>query len=142
MDIDHFKRINDCYGHLVGDECLKEVAQTIQDQLLRENDFLSRYGGEEFCVLLTNTPEDGAFQVAENIRLCVESLQVVKGGMTIPITISIGVATEIPVHKKNAETLLNRADEALYQSKSLGRNRVSIFEDEMTGRVESIMGVG
>lgn len=142
MDIDHFKRINDSYGHLLGDECLKEVAQTIQDQLLRENDFLSRYGGEEFCVLLTNTSEEGALQVAENIRLCVERLQVVKGGMNIPITISIGVATEIPVYKKNAETLLNRADEALYQSKSQGRNRVTLFEDEMKGRIETVMVAG
>lgn len=142
MDIDHFKKINDSYGHLLGDECLKEVAQIIQDQLLRENDFLSRYGGEEFCVLLTNTPADGAFQVAENIRLCVEKLQVVKGGMIIPITISIGVATEIPVHKKYAETLLNRADEALYQSKSLGRNRVTLFEDEMKERTDSVVVAG
>ncbi len=131
MDIDHFKRINDSYGHLLGDECLKDVAQTIQAQLMRENDFLSRYGGEEFCVLLTSTGEEGALQVAENIRFCVENLQVVKNGESVPITISIGVASTVPVHKKNAEILLNQADEALYQSKALGRNRVTLFDSEV-----------
>ena len=130
MDIDHFKNVNDCFGHLVGDECLKEVAATIGSQLMRENDFLARYGGEEFCVLLTNTSAEGALQVGENIRLCVEKLKVVRGGMTIPLTISIGVASEIPDHKKNAETLLNNADTALYHSKARGRNCVTFFEPE------------
>jgi diguanylate cyclase (GGDEF)-like protein len=128
MDIDHFKRINDTFGHLVGYECLKVVAVAIQRQLLRDNDFLARYGGEEFCVLLTNTPSEGAIQVAENIRCCVERLRMKKNGISIPLTISIGVASETPDLKINAESLLSHADSALYQSKSNGRNRVTLYD--------------
>lgn len=130
MDIDHFKRINDNYGHLVGDECLKEIAHAIRIQLHRGNDFLARYGGEEFCVLLTNTQVDGAMQVAEKIRACVEGITFSIRGQIVPLTISIGVAVEVPDHKKNAEALLSRADSALYQAKSMGRNRVTLFEYE------------
>ncbi|GAB6093867.1 diguanylate cyclase [Desulfatiferula olefinivorans] len=127
MDIDHFKRINDTFGHLIGDECLKAVARAIRKQLHRDNDFLARYGGEEFCVLLTGTGAAGAMQVAEKIRLCVERLQFTVGGQAVPLAISLGVASETPDHKKNAESLLNKADSALYQAKAMGRNRVALF---------------
>lgn len=127
MDIDRFKRINDTFGHLVGDECLKKIAYSIQLQLHRGNDFLARYGGEEFCVLLTNTKLDGAVQVAENIRSCVERIGFIVKDREVPITISIGVASDIPDQKTIPETLLNQADAALYQAKARGRNQVSIF---------------
>lgn len=127
MDIDRFKRINDNFGHLVGDECLKKIAYSIQLQLHRGNDFLARYGGEEFCVLLTNTKLEGAIQVAENIRSCVESISFMVKDKAVPITISIGVASDIPDQKTIPETLLNQADAALYQAKAHGRNQVSVF---------------
>jgi two-component system, sensor histidine kinase LadS len=131
MDIDRFKRINDTYGHLVGDECLKEIARAIQVQLHRGNEFLARYGGEEFCVLLTNTLKDGALLVAENIRTCVEDIPFLVNGHTVPLTISVGVASEVPEHKKNAEALLSKADLALYQAKTQGRNRVTLFDSSI-----------
>lgn len=130
MDIDHFKRINDTFGHLMGDECLKHIARAIRDQLHRGNDFLARYGGEEFCVLLTNTQIDGAMQVAENIRVCVENLCFTVDHRIVPLSISVGVATEIPSDKKHAEALLNKADSALYQAKDQGRNRVTVYDPD------------
>lgn len=130
MDIDHFKGINDTFGHLIGDECLRAISGAIRRQLHRDNDFLARYGGEEFCVLLTSTGLDGALQVAENIRLCVEQLQFTVGDRPVPLTISVGVASEIPDHKKNADALLNNADTALYKAKGRGRNRVAQFTSD------------
>ncbi|MBU1168309.1 MAG: sensor domain-containing diguanylate cyclase [Proteobacteria bacterium] len=140
MDIDHFKRINDNFGHLVGDECLKEIAHAIEIQLHRSNDFLARYGGEEFCALLTSTGVEGAMQVAENIRACVEGIVFKVRGQNVNLTISIGVASEIPDHKKNAEALLNQADSALYQAKSTGRNQVTFYGSD-EGNIISLSGL-
>ncbi len=128
IDIDHFKNINDTYGHLVGDKVLVGVARTLH-RFMRGNDFLARYGGEEFAVLLRDTPITGAFSVAENLRKGVEKLRLkhIKTGQQIgEVTISLGVAS----HNKgeSGEDLVARCDKALYRAKSLGRNRTVLAD--------------
>lgn len=130
IDIDHFKQFNDKYGHLVGDDCLRMVAATIKAATLRENDVAGRYGGEEFCVLLPNTDEPGALQVAETIRSRVLELDVhVNAGVGdrgIGITVSLGLATRIPQRQDKLDQFLAAADTALYKAKQLGRNQTCI----------------
>ncbi|MGB9720623.1 MAG: diguanylate cyclase [bacterium] len=120
IDIDHFKKVNDTYGHEKGDEVLRGVAQIIR-ALCRKDDIVARYGGEEFVVLFPKMDKESAVQIAESIRKIVES----KSGeiVGLHITISIGVATD---HKQfsNPQELLKSADKALYNAKSSGRNRV------------------
>lgn len=124
LDIDLFKRINDEYGHPVGDDFLRLIAATIMAEVRRPLDSACRYGGEEFLLILPDTPREGATTVAECIRQAVESLQHKIGDQIVPITISIGVATLTPGKYDQAERLLQFADEALYQAKAQGRNRV------------------
>lgn len=130
IDVDHFKNFNDSYGHLEGDDCLRIIADGIRSTLLRESDFVARYGGEEFCILLPNTDIEGATFVAENIRSHIEDIPIMVDGRRVPVTVSIGVACEIPGSKKDMATLLSNADEALYKSKKNGRNRVTLFSTE------------
>lgn len=130
IDIDHFKRFNDIYGHITGDECLMTVAQAIKSQLQRDNDFIARYGGEEFCILLPNTKAEGAYRVAEGIRKHIADLLFTADKKTIQITVSIGVATEIPKNKQEGNRLLSMADKSLYQSKAKGRNLVTPFSED------------
>lgn len=119
LDLDHFKKINDTYGHLTGDAVLKETAQRIT-QVVRSYDFVGRYGGEEFLVLLPGCDKEQAEQSGERIRLAVMSTPVVAGGSEISVTISIGATATIG----GPETeVLAIADAALYQAKSAGRNR-------------------
>jgi len=129
LDIDFFKRINDSFGHQAGDYVLAQVAISIKKQL-RSNDVLSRYGGEEFVTLLSESDEAIAGDIAERIRSSIGSLTIHYNGQDIPVTISIGVATfdpnrtgQNPVCKK-AEGLIQAADTALYEAKHDGRNRV------------------
>ncbi|CAK0758257.1 two-component system, chemotaxis family, response regulator WspR [Azospirillaceae bacterium] len=126
IDIDDFKKFNDLYGHVAGDECLKMVAQTIASQARRGGDLVARYGGEEFVALLTETATPEAVLVAENIRQAVASLNIShKNSSAIPfVTISLGVASLIPTPNDDLETLINMADHLLYQAKKSGRNRV------------------
>ena len=125
MDADHFKNYNDIYGHISGDRCLRQIAETTAQVLQRPADMVARYGGEEFAVILPDTSFEGAIEIAEQIRHAIEHLQIQHSGNSHQIvTISIGCATQIPeVHSDLAE-LLKAADTALYQAKSLGRNRV------------------
>lgn len=132
MDIDRFKRINDTFGHLAGDDCLKKVAERFNDMIRRECDFLARYGGEEFCVILPNTKAEGALRMAESIRSSIESLQFMVGEEIVSVNISIGVVAEIPDRKEDLERFLNKADEALYISKKNGRNRVTLYETDIS----------
>jgi diguanylate cyclase (GGDEF)-like protein len=128
VDIDHFKAYNDTYGHLVGDEVLRMVAQVIKS-CLREVDVVGRFGGEEFGVLLPDTDEAGANFVAERIRLMVERLDLgtpVRGGK---LTISLGIASA-GGRRLTVEELIRRADTALFVSKEHGRNRVSVYSPE------------
>ena len=129
LDIDYFKSINDNFGHQAGDHVLAQVAVTIKKQL-RSNDVLSRYGGEEFVALLSETDESIGGEIAERIRSRIEMLQLSYNGQAIPVTISVGAATfdpnqttQSPVTRK-AEELIQAADAALYEAKHDGRNRV------------------
>ncbi|WP_331775864.1 GGDEF domain-containing response regulator [Sulfurospirillum sp. 1612] len=120
LDIDHFKAINDTFGHLVGDEVLKTLANFCQKNI-RNTDFLSRWGGEEFVLILSETPIEDAFVVCEKLRIGLMELQFTKN---IPVTISIGLSQLQPGDSK--ESLLRRADNALFKAKQLGRNQVNI----------------
>jgi diguanylate cyclase (GGDEF)-like protein len=122
FDLDHFKHVNDTYGHLAGDYVLKQVAQVIRAKIRRE-DFLSRYGGEEFAILLPEIDRDQALTFAEKIRGIVEKYPFVFDGTQIPVTISLGVAT-ISAERIEPLDFIKRADENLYRAKRTGRNRV------------------
>ncbi len=124
-DIDHFKQINDQYGHLAGDEYLREVAQLLKRVFRRKTDVTARYGGEEFVVLMPNEFSENACKLAESIRLMTEVFHMEFKGQTIQATISLGVATQIPNKDEKMEYLISKADKALYQSKEDGRNRVT-----------------
>ena len=124
-DIDYFKRINDAHGHLVGDNVLRVVASTIKESI-KGKDLVARIGGEEFAILLPDTPFNGAMKLANNIRLAFERMDFKKknnGEILGKITLSFGVA--IFTHAENGKTFVGRADEALYHSKKSGRNRVT-----------------
>ncbi|HCB43314.1 MAG: diguanylate cyclase [Pseudomonadales bacterium] len=124
FDIDHFKRVNDTYGHQTGDEVIRETAR-ITSQLVRETDFAGRYGGEEFVVLLPGTTLDGAAQFAERLRSTIERQQLDYQGSPLTFTVSLGVAT-LADDMAGYKALLERADKALYQSKEGGRNQVTV----------------
>lgn len=125
IDVDHFKKYNDTYGHLMGDECLKTVASALKNSLARDDDFVARYGGEEFAVILPNTDEAGSIIVAERLLEKVRAAQLphAKNDAADYVTISIGV-TSGPVDSHSCDRdFLQKADEALYQSKRNGRNQ-------------------
>ena len=132
LDIDHFKKVNDSFGHLVGDDCLVSLAATLQGEILRASDLVARYGGEEFAVLLPATDGEGARQVAERMRQAVAGKPVPsgQGGTPVELTISVGVATMRPAIGAGSQELVRRADEALYAAKTNGRNRVEVWRDE------------
>lgn len=124
FDIDHFKKINDSFGHPGGDYVLKELGHLMQSKLVRSNDYFARFGGEEFVIILQATPLKTAQEVAERIRQTVEMHLFIFENKKIKVTISIGVSTK--VLKDSWEQMYNRADQALYQSKQSGRNRVTV----------------
>lgn len=128
IDIDFFKAYNDQYGHLAGDECLIRVSGTMVNALRRPTDFLARYGGEEFVLLLQNTDINGAVTIAEELRECVEKLQIPHAGSpaTGCVTISLGVAQTSPKRDARISELLLDADNALYRAKYLGKNQVVV----------------
>lgn len=130
LDIDHFKHFNDTYGHIAGDECLKLVASALNLCISRAGDTLARYGGEEFIVLLSNTDTEGARVVAERLREAVENLRFRIEGEVVPVTISVGVAETMAKDFRNAERVIQLADEALYKAKKQGRNRVCCYAAE------------
>jgi diguanylate cyclase (GGDEF)-like protein len=122
FDVDHFKRINDNYGHAIGDRCLKEIINRIRT-ILRESDFLARVGGEEFLVILPATAAEQAAAVAEKVRKAVEKTEFIHNNEIVPITISIGV-TAVQNSDHTPALLFSRADKAMYEAKNSGRNRV------------------
>lgn len=127
LDIDFFKKYNDGYGHLKGDECLKKVAQVFQSTVKRAIDMVARYGGEEFAIILPSTNPQGALVVAEQLRRAILEAEIPHEFSQVGpyVTISVGVATMMPGENMDVEKLIVLADEALYQSKMEGRNKVT-----------------
>lgn len=133
VDIDHFKSINDTYGHLVGDECLKLVAVTLRQVVNRSTDLVARYGGEEFAVVLPATTEMDALDVANRLRAAIEKVQFIHAGKRIAISASLGVAGREPTNFDTPNRFITAADEALYRAKEAGRNRVVAAQLAETG---------
>ncbi len=128
-DVDHFKAFNDCYGHQVGDDCLRRVAAALSSAGRRPADLAARYGGEEFAIVLPATALEGAVDVAKAVARVI-------GGLAIPharsavdpnVTLSQGVVSLVPEKETSSEDLIERADQALYQAKQQGRNRYVVF---------------
>jgi diguanylate cyclase (GGDEF)-like protein len=133
IDIDHFKLYNDKYGHLAGDDCLKVVANALKKSLTRPGDIIARFGGEEFIAILPETPIEGGMKIADAMRAQVESLNIVhlhaQPQLRNIVTVSIGVTTAMPEKSISPETLILTADQALYDAKHKGRNRVCVRRD-------------
>ena len=128
IDIDFFKKYNDTYGHRQGDQCLKTIAKTIQESLKRPGDFVARYGGEEFVVLLPGTEEKGAYKIGREIQAGLAGLAIVHQTSDVSdyVTVSIGVSSIVPDESNDPEMIITASDEALYEAKKSGRNRINI----------------
>ena len=127
LDIDHFKKINDTYGHIVGDEVLRTLASELRDHI-RYPDTIGRYGGEEFLIVLPHSPLKAAAEQAERLCRLVRSLVIKSESQEIAVTVSIGLA-QYQIHKEDWEAFLRRADAALYRAKNNGRNQWMVAED-------------
>jgi diguanylate cyclase (GGDEF)-like protein len=123
FDLDHFKRVNDTFGHATGDAVLTETVERVRSAL-RAEDVLARYGGEEFVVLMRNTPLREALRIAERIRRTIEARTFLHDNNEIELTLSVGVAEFAHPVNPNASELIEMADAHLYRAKTLGRNRV------------------
>ncbi len=130
IDIDYFKRYNDCYGHQQGDLCLFQVAQKLKQAVYRVPDFVGRYGGEEFVVVLPETNKAGAVSIAQRIQAGIAALNIPHQDSEVShrVTLSIGIATLIPSPKTSPKLLIAKADKALYTAKNKGRNRYMIAD--------------
>jgi diguanylate cyclase (GGDEF)-like protein len=124
IDVDGFKRVNDTFGHLVGSLALAEMGQVLL-KILRETDVVSRYGGDEFVVVLPETPVNGALVIAERIRKRVEDYEFIAQDLNIHLTVSLGVAN-CPKHTLTAEGLIKKADAAMYRAKELSKNNIKV----------------
>lgn len=126
LDIDWFKKVNDTFGHPVGDQVLQAVARTLREHI-RKQDLVGRYGGEEFLLVLPNTPAAGAWHVAEALREQLASAPLVCGDLQVPITISLGVHTRTPTQgAQEWSAMVGAADQALYHAKQNGRNQTQV----------------
>ena len=128
MDIDHFKELNDSYGHVIGDECLRHLVRALCSVLQRPGDVLARYGGDEFVALLPETDASGAVHVASLMKEALSTQEWCSEGCAIPMTVSIGCSTWESQPTATPEALFEAADRALYQAKERGRNRVEFME--------------
>jgi diguanylate cyclase (GGDEF)-like protein len=124
IDVDGFKRINDTFGHLVGSQALAEMGQVFS-RIVRETDVVGRYGGDEFVIVLPETPLNGAMVIAERIRKKVEECEFVAQNLSIRLTVSLGVAN-CPKHTLTAEGLIKKADAAMYRAKELSKNSIKV----------------
>jgi diguanylate cyclase (GGDEF)-like protein len=124
-DVDHFKAFNDCYGHQAGDDCLRQVASTLKAVGRRPADLAARYGGEEFAIVLPATAMEGAVDVAKSLAGAIEAMAIphVRSGVSPTISLSQGIASMIPAQETTPESVIQLADQALYQAKQQGRNR-------------------
>ena len=125
LDIDHFKQVNDRWGHQAGDAVLRRVVQVLQ-QRVRAQDLIGRYGGEEFLLVLPNTPSKGAYQLAQDLCAAVQATSCAWGPETIPVTVSIGVFAGCLEPQVQSDQLLQAADSAMYRAKAAGRNAVAM----------------
>lgn len=130
-DIDYFKQYNDAYGHQQGDFCLQRIANAIKAVLRRPADLVARYGGEEFAIILPDTAIDGAVALAEDIRMHIESLDILYKTSKVAghVTLSLGISGTLPNSNASEKSLLTQADTALYQAKINGRNRVVVYQE-------------
>jgi len=128
VDLDHFKQINDTYGHLAGDAVLREAARRMQSGI-RQYDSLGRYGGEEFLIIFPGCSETESYSLADRLRRQLSQTEMTMNDCMVRITASFGVTIAFPGESLTPETLIRRADEALYKAKRLGRNRVEILTD-------------
>jgi diguanylate cyclase (GGDEF)-like protein len=124
IDVDGFKKINDTFGHLVGSQALSEMGQVLR-KIVRETDVVGRYGGDEFVIVLPETPLNGAMVIAERIRKKVEECEFVAQNLSIRLTVSLGVAN-CPKHTLTAEGLIKKADAAMYRAKELSKNSIKV----------------
>jgi diguanylate cyclase (GGDEF)-like protein len=121
FDIDDFKKINDTYGHQIGDEILRSIARVVKNKM-RAADIVARYGGEEFCVILPETGKEDAIKAAERMRRAIEDNQIVTERVKLKVTVSLGVST-YPEDAVDMHSLIREADKALYAAKAAGKNR-------------------
>lgn len=126
FDIDLFKQYNDTYGHLAGDDCLKQVAQVLNGCIHRPSDLIARYGGEEFAAILPQTTLEGAMEVARRVQTEIANLKILheKSCVSDYLTLSIGIASSIPIPEQSFSKLLDEADQYLYLAKQQGRDRI------------------
>lgn len=129
FDIDHFKAVNDTYGHQAGDEVIRKVAACLKSTA-RDTDFAGRYGGEEFVLLLPDTDIHGAFEVAERLRQHIQGLTIIHENLELKVTVSLGIC-DFSDHLNTAHQWLERADQALYQSKRQGRNQSNVWNQDL-----------
>lgn len=127
LDIDHFKKVNDTYGHVAGDQVLRSVAARLRAHI-RHPDTIGRYGGEEFLIVLPNSELQAAAEQASRLCQQIRDLQIDLNDQVVSVTISVGVA-QFQIESETWEQLLHRADEALYRAKELGRNRWVLAEE-------------
>ncbi|MBN2898432.1 MAG: diguanylate cyclase [Clostridia bacterium] len=129
IDIDHFKSYNDSYGHQAGDDCLIRIAREIASHVRRKTDLVARYGGEEFVCILPDTSEEDALKIADHLRQSIEALGIPHKASEVSscVTVSVGVATIVPMQGMLSQGLLKAADQALYYSKQSGRNQVAAY---------------
>lgn len=139
MDVDYFKQVNDRYGHPAGDACLKQVAEQISRSVRWPTDQVVRYGGEEFCMILPETSGEEALIVAERIREQVQAGPIVTATETFSVTMSLGVCAGIPRDELSADTMLQLADMALYESKQGGRNRVTLLQPHSAQDIAALL---
>ena len=136
MDLDHFKQVNDTHGHPTGDAVLTHVAKVLKARM-RESDLLVRYGGEEFLVVLPDADLPDTVKVAESLRRIIQDNPATCGAVEVPIRASLGVCAAQPGQDVTIDEAINRADEALYAAKGLGRNRVVAWEEAFGPQAES-----
>ncbi|WP_245575059.1 GGDEF domain-containing protein [Chitinilyticum litopenaei] len=138
LDIDFFKQYNDCYGHILGDECLTRVAQTLQHAAGRPRDIVARFGGEEFVILLPEADEAAALQVAEHCQRLIAGLGIAheKPGGKPALTVSIGLGSVTPLQGMSARAFIEAVDRLLYRAKQQGRDRIECAQLAVAGRAD------
>ena len=130
VDVDLFKLYNDTYGHVRGDVCLKEIADSAVEVVTRAGDLVARFGGEEFAIVLPNTDERGALEIARQLSDALRNRAITHGGSPYGVvTVSSGCATIVPEPRMAPSRLIERADRAMHEAKRRGRNRVCVSED-------------